>query len=51
MARRVYVADVDWQFDGDDIMYAVRTAYRGAFSYHNANRLTFKRLTNYKQYA
>eukprot|EP00049_Salpingoeca_infusionum_P008294 m.135204 g.135204 ORF g.135204 m.135204 type:complete len:444 (-) comp13972_c1_seq6:2754-4085(-) len=38
---------VDWQFDGQDeqdIIYAIRTAYRGAVSYHNSNRMTFKRL-------
>jgi hypothetical protein len=35
---------VDWVFDGEDIVYAVRTGYRGSNSYHNANRLTTKRL-------
>ena len=32
---------VDWQFDGDDLIYAVRAAYRGANQYHNANRHLF----------
>jgi len=35
---------VDWLFDGDggeDIIYAVRAAYRGANQYHNANRHLF----------
>jgi hypothetical protein len=40
---------VDWVFDGDDIVYAIRTGYRGANSYHNANRLTTKRLSNFAQ--
>lgn len=34
----------DWQFDGDageDIVYAVRAAYRGGNQYHNANRHLF----------
>ena len=38
---------VDWIFDGDDILYAIRTGYRGANTYHNANRMTVKRLANY----
>ena len=40
---------VDWQFDGeDDIIMAVRTAYRGAVSYHNSNRLTYKKILNWR---
>eukprot|EP01047_Picozoa_sp_COSAG01_P041988 COSAG01_NODE_3641_length_5838_cov_3.651333_2_plen_1151_part_00 len=38
---------VDWIFDGADILYIVRTSYRGANTYHNANRLTVKRIHNY----
>jgi hypothetical protein len=38
---------VDWVFDGADIVYAIRTGYKGANSYHNANRLTTKRLVRY----
>lgn len=34
---------VDWQFDGDGIMYVVRTAYDGAHNFHDANRVTFGR--------
>ena len=43
---------VDWQFDNDgrDIIYAMRTAYRGAVSWHNTNRITFKRLVDYAQH-
>ena len=39
---------VDWIFDGDDILYAIRTGYRGSNSYHNANRMTVKRIKNYR---
>ncbi len=37
----------DWQFDGDDIIYLVRTAYDGAHNYHDSNRITFHRLEDY----
>lgn len=40
----------DWQFDGDDIIYLVRTAYAGAHNFHDANRITFHRLADYGQY-
>lgn len=42
---------VDWQFDGDggeDIVMAVRTAYRGAVSYHNSNRITTKTIFKWR---
>ena len=38
---------VDWQFDGDDILYLVRTAYRGAVRYHDSNRIIYRVLRNY----
>ena len=38
----------DWQFDGDDIIYLVRTAYRGAVRYHDANRMIYRVLRNYR---
>ena len=41
---------VDWQFDGDDIIYLVRTAYDGARNYHDSNRITFHRLSQYRKY-
>ncbi len=28
----------DWIFNGNDILMVIRTAYRGAASYHNSNR-------------
>ena len=39
---------VDWQFDGDDLIYIVRTAYDGAHNYHDANRVTFHRLESFR---
>lgn len=45
---------VDWAFDGDDIVYASRTAYDdglgGANRAHDANFLTFGRVENFRQY-
>ncbi len=41
---------VDWQFDGDDIIYLVRTAYDGSRNYHDSNRITFHRLDNFRTY-
>jgi hypothetical protein len=42
---------VDWIFDGNDILFTSRTAYDdgmgGADNYHNANFMTFHRITNY----
>jgi hypothetical protein len=41
---------VDWVFDNSnssDILYSARTGYRGSNTYHNANRMTVKRLRNY----
>ena len=43
----------DWQFDGDDIIAASRTAYDdgkgGAHNFHDANYLTFHRIENFRQ--
>lgn len=39
---------VDWQFDGDDIIYAVRVAYDGAHNFHDANRITFHRINDFR---
>ncbi|MCC6681952.1 MAG: hypothetical protein IT445_13715 [Phycisphaeraceae bacterium] len=42
---------VDWQFDGDDLIAASRTAYPdglgGAIRFHDANFFTFHRIENY----
>ncbi len=39
----------DWSFDGEDIIAAVRTAYRGAHNFHDANRITFHRLEHFRE--
>lgn len=43
----------DWQFDGDDIVAAVRTAYddggSGAHAAHDANFLTFHRFSDFRK--
>ena len=39
---------VDWQFDGEDLIYLVRTAYDGAHNYHDSNRITFHRLEYFR---
>lgn len=39
----------DWQFDGDDIIYVVRTAYGGAHNFHDANRVTFHKLESFRR--
>ena len=41
---------VEWHFDGNDIIYLIRAAYRGARNFHDANRLIFARLINYADY-
>jgi len=40
---------VDWQFDGDDIVALVRTAYKGAHNFHDSNRIVFHRFQNYSK--
>lgn len=39
----------DWQFDGDDLIALVRTAWRGAVSFHDSNRITFHRIKNFRR--
>jgi hypothetical protein len=39
----------DWQFDGDnDIIFAVRSAYRGAANFHDANRIFYGTIPNFR---
>ena len=40
---------VDWQFDGDDLIYLSRTAYRGAVYFHDANRITYHVLRGFRR--
>jgi hypothetical protein len=37
----------DWEFDGEDLVVGVRTAYRGAVSAGSSNRMTALRVRNY----
>jgi len=38
----------DWQFDGDDLIVASRTAWDGSHRAHDANFLTFHRIENFR---
>ena len=41
---------IEWNCDGGpDMIYLIRTSYRGANSFHNSNRITFKTLLDYRQ--
>ncbi|SBV97214.1 DUF1735 domain-containing protein [uncultured Dysgonomonas sp.] len=50
--RNVGFQYVDWQFDGEDIIFTSRTSYPdefgGAMNYHNANYLTFHRIFRFR---
>ncbi|CAF0943265.1 unnamed protein product [Adineta ricciae] len=39
---------IDWQCGGLDIIYLINTAYCGANSFDNSNRITYKSLLNYR---
>lgn len=39
----------DWQFDGDDLIAAVRVGYRGAHNFHDSNRIIFRRIARFRQ--
>ena len=39
---------VDWQFDGNDLVAVSRTAFENAHNYHDANYLTFHRITDFR---
>jgi hypothetical protein len=41
---------VDWQFDADDIIFLSRTAYDGAHTFHDANRVTFHVIRDYRRF-
>ena len=43
---------VDWHFSGQDntdMIYLIRTSYRGANTFHNSNRITYKHLENFQK--
>jgi len=39
----------DWQFDGDDVVYVVRTAYDSAENMHDSNRITFDAVSSFRE--
>lgn len=39
---------VDWVIDGADILFLSRTALNGAYSFHNANHITFHRIRDFR---
>jgi hypothetical protein len=39
---------VDWQFEGDDVIAAVRTAFRGAHNFHDSNYIVFQRIPRFR---
>lgn len=39
---------VDFEFDGDDIIFLCRTAMNGAHNYHDSNYSTFHRIKNFR---
>jgi len=46
--RRTGFQYVDWQFDGDALLYLVRTGYKGAHNFHDANRMTFAKVAGFR---
>lgn len=40
---------VDFEFDGDDIIFLCRTAINGAHNYHDSNYSTFHRIKNFRE--
>lgn len=40
---------VDWQFEGNDIIFVSRTAYGDSHNFHDANYFTFHRLENFRK--
>lgn len=39
---------VDWQFDGNDIIAVSRTGWDGSHNHHDANYMTFHRITDFR---
>ncbi|HQK23884.1 MAG TPA: LYR motif-containing protein, partial [Candidatus Latescibacteria bacterium] len=40
---------VDWQFDNEDIIYLVRTAYDGAHNFHDSNRIVCAKVEGFRK--
>lgn len=47
--RQVGFQYVDWHFDGEDLIAAVRTAYRGAHNYHDSNYIVFQCVRRFRE--
>ena len=47
-SKNVAFQYVDWQFEGNDIIFVSRTAYNGAANFHDANYFTFHRIKNFR---
>lgn len=41
---------VDWQFDGPDLIFVVRTAFNGAHNFHDSNYITFFRISDFRKF-
>jgi hypothetical protein len=39
---------VDFEFEGDDIIFVCRTSQNGADTYHNSNYITFHKINNFR---
>ena len=46
--KKVGLQYVDFDFDGEDMIYLCRTAINNADSYHNSNYVTFHRIENFR---
>ncbi|GAA3407686.1 hypothetical protein ACFFNY_11090 [Paenibacillus hodogayensis] len=46
--KKVGFQYIDWISDGDDILFASRTAINGAYNFHNANYLTYHKIANFR---
>ena len=42
---------VDFEFEGDDLIYLCRTAINDAHSFHDSNYQTFHRIKNFRELA
>ncbi|MBQ7975613.1 MAG: hypothetical protein IJ300_08020 [Clostridia bacterium] len=49
-ARMVGVQYVDYEIEGDDIIFVCRTAMNGAENFHNSNYQTFHKIENFRKY-
>lgn len=47
-SKKVGFQYVDFEFDGDDIIWLCRTAQNGSSTYHNTNLITFHRTKNFR---